>query len=159
MKFPCGKVGRQMLEFYEAPFRPPLRAFAALVFPWRCDELLICNIEDRGWCIPSGRVEPHEDSQTAGRREAQEEAGAVLGPLIYIGAYKIKERTEVRWAEAYTAEVLSLTDLDPQFESTGRQFVKREDLEEIYYCWNELTEMVFDHSKARLERHQSLFCD
>ena len=66
-KFPCGQYGRQKLEFYPAPFRSPLRAFAALVFPWHEEQVLLCNICDRGWCIPSGRVEPNESSlATAG---------------------------------------------------------------------------------------------
>ena len=33
-KFPVGPYGRQRLQFYPAPFRAPLRAFAGLVFPW-----------------------------------------------------------------------------------------------------------------------------
>ena len=49
------------MEFFPAPYHAPLRAFAALVFPWHGDKILLCDIEDRGWCIPSGRVEPFED--------------------------------------------------------------------------------------------------
>ena len=61
-RFPPGTYGRQRLQFFPAPFQAPLRAFAVLVFPWQDDRVLICDIEDRGWCIPSGRVEAEETS-------------------------------------------------------------------------------------------------
>lgn len=153
MKFPCGRAGRQQLEFYPAPYRAPLRAFAALVFPWQGEEVLLCDIEDRGWCIPSGRVEPLETSIEAAKREAQEEAGALLEDVIYIGCYKIRERAEIKWADVYAARVGGLVDLDPQFESSDRKFVSLDELPEIYYVWNELTQMVFVHAQSTLNRH------
>lgn len=154
-RFPCGQYGKQRLEFFPAPFRAPLRAFAALVFPWKDEEVLVCNIEDRGWCIPSGRVEPSESSLDAAIREAREEAGAILKEIHYIGCYKISQRGEVRWADVYAANVEGLTDLDPQFESIGRQFLTIDKLPEIYHLWNELTEAVFHQSKRVLTRHES----
>ena len=69
-KFSAGKYGRQRLEFFPAPFRAPLRSFAALVFPWEGEQVLLCDIENRGWSIPSGRVEPDESSSEAACREA-----------------------------------------------------------------------------------------
>lgn len=153
MRFPCGRSGRQTLQFYPAPFRAPLRAFASLVFPWRGHEVLICEIEDRGWCIPSGRVEPDESSLDAAKREAIEEAGALLDDVIYIGCYRISERSEVRWADVYAARVGGLVELDPAFESTGRCFVTLDELPQLYYHWNDLTEAVFHHSQWSLVRH------
>jgi 8-oxo-dGTP diphosphatase len=155
-KFPCGQYGKQRLEFHPAPFRAPLRAFASLVFPWKGCEVLVCNIEDRGWCIPSGRVEPDESSFDAAVREAKEEAGADLKEMHYIGCYRVTQRDEVRWVDVYTANVEGLTDLDPQFESIGRKFVTMEELPEIYHLWNPLTEAVFLQSKCVLDRHESM---
>jgi 8-oxo-dGTP diphosphatase len=153
VKFPSGKYGRQTLQFFPAPFRAPLRAFAALVFPWCGDDVLICNIEDRGWCVPSGRVEPEESSLEAAAREAREEAGAILQDLLYLGCYRITERNEVRWADIYTARVKQLVDIPEEFESIGRQYVSVEQLPDIYHLWNPLTAAVFDHAKAVMERH------
>ena len=155
-KFPCGKFGSQNLEFHPAPFRAPLRAFAALVFPWKNDEVLICDIEDRGWCIPSGRVEPEETSCEAAIREAQEEAGADLKEVHYIGCYRVTQRGDVRWIDVYAANVSGLNDLDPQFESLDRKFVSLADLPETYHLWNPLIEAVFKHSKKVLERHEKI---
>ncbi len=146
-RFPSGEYGRQRLQFFPAPFRAPLRAFASLVFPWHEGRVLLCNIEDRGWCIPSGRVEPEEDSVQAGRREAQEEAGVQLDCMLYIGCYRIAERSDVRWADCYTAMVSHFGEITMREESLGVKLVDVCELPEIYHLWNPLTEMVFQHAR------------
>ena len=146
------------MRFYPAPFRAPLRAFAGLVFPWRNGEVLVCDIVGRGWCIPSGRVEPTEESADAVRREALEEAGAVLSDVQYIGCYQITERNEVRWADCYAAHVADLVEIQVVEESTERRFMSQEDLPHHYHVWNELTDLVFQHSREvveRLDKHRS----
>ncbi|MFY9234705.1 MAG: NUDIX domain-containing protein [Fimbriimonadaceae bacterium] len=154
--YPTGKYGRQTLQFFPAPFRAPLRAFAALVFPWQEDEVLICNIDGRGWCIPSGRVEPGESSAEAALREAVEEGGALLSGLQYIGCYKISERREVRWADCYAAWVSELIDIGITAESLGRKFMRIDELETCYHVWNPLTELVFCHSHEVLRRGKQI---
>lgn len=154
-KFPAGPFGRQRLQFYPAPFRAPLRAFAGLVFPWMDGKVLICNIEDRGWCIPSGRVEPHETSLEAVLREAVEEGGAELEDVQYIGCYQISERQEVRWADVYAARVARLVEITMTEESLGRQLVTLEELPSLYHLWTPLTEMVFQHAREIVERSES----
>ncbi|MCC6404015.1 MAG: NUDIX domain-containing protein [Fimbriimonadaceae bacterium] len=153
MRFPAGKYGHQKLAFHPAPFRAPFRAFAALVFPWSEDQVLLCNIEDRGWCIPSGRVEPDESSIEAAAREAREEAGAVLSDILYLGCYRISSKGEVRYADLYTALVVELHDIPPEFESKGRQFVTLGELPGIYHLWNPLTKALFEHSFECMSRH------
>ncbi len=153
---PTGRYKRQTLTFYAAPFRAPLRAFAVLVFPWRGDEVLVCEIADRGWCVPSGRVEPRETSAEAARRETLEEAGAVLGDLHYFGCYQIRERQEIRWADLYTAEVEDLVPIQASEESSDRRFVTPEDLPALYHVWNPLTEEVFTASHDAILRARKL---
>lgn len=145
-RFPVGQYGRQKLQFYPAPFRAPLRAFAGLVFPWDGEKVLVCDIDGRGWCIPSGRVEPMETSLEAVHREAQEEAGAILADVQYIGCYHISERNEVRWADCFTARVDRLVEIGMQEESKGRKLCTLEELPAIYHLWNPLTLMVFEHA-------------
>lgn len=151
-QFPSGKYRRQTLTFFPAPFRPPLRAFAVLVFPWQQDKVLLCEIADRGWCVPSGRVEPRESSMEAGRRETIEESGAILGDMHYVGCYQIRERREVRWAELFAAEVEALGEIQARNESKGRRFVTAAELPEIYHVWNPLTQLVFEHAYAAIQR-------
>ncbi len=145
-KFSCGKYGKQRLEFFPAPYQAPLRSFAALVFCWHKEQVLLCNIEDRGWCIPSGRVEPFEASIDAARREAIEEAGAHLRHLQYLGCYRVTERQEVRWADVFVAEIDGLGEITCPEESLGRQLVNPDTLPEIYHLWTDLTSQIFDYS-------------
>ena len=114
--------------------------------------MLLCEIEGRGWTVPSGRVEPDECSSDAAAREAAEEAGARLADLQYIGSYRIVEKGAVRWADCFTARVVDLQEITAKAESKGRQFVRAEDLPGVYHVWNELFEQVFAHSKEVLER-------
>lgn len=151
-KFPSGTYGRQTLQFFAAPYKAPLRAFAALVFPWQGEHVLLCNIGDRGWCIPSGRVEPFETSLEAVKREAKEEAGAEIGCVQYIGCYKICEKGEVRWADVYVARVIALGEISMPEESLGRQLVTMEQLPDIYYDWTDLTRCVFAHAQEIMLR-------
>jgi 8-oxo-dGTP diphosphatase len=153
--FPAGKYGRQILRFYPAPFKSPLRAFAVLAFPWRDKEVLLCDIAGRGWCVPSGRVEPEESSYEAVVRETLEEAGASLGDIQYIGCYQITEKSEVRWADCFTGHVASLGEITACAESKGRRFVQRAELPGLYHLWNELTEKVFEHSLEVLRRSEA----
>lgn len=153
--FPCGKYGRQTLRFFPAPFKAPLRAFAALVFAWRDEEVLVADISGRGWCIPSGRVEPSESSEEAVRREALEEAGAVLKDIQYIGCYQISERSTVRWADCFVAHVEDLMEIQSVGESKGRRFASLNELPEIYHLWNELTSEVFEHSRKVVRRAEA----
>ena len=145
-RYPSGTYGRQRLEFHPAPFRAPLRAFAGLVFAWSDDKVLVCDIDGRGWCIPSGRVEPYETSLEAVRREALEEGGALLECIQYLGCYRISEKREVRWADCYAAKVNELVEITRQDESFGRKLVTLEELPAIYHLWNPLTEMLFQQS-------------
>jgi 8-oxo-dGTP diphosphatase len=151
-RFPPGTYGRQKLEFYAAPFRAPLRAFAGLVFAWQGEKVLICEIGDRGWSIPSGRVEPNENSAEAVVREALEEAGAKLCSLQYIGCYRISERREVRWADCYAACVKELIEFQKTEESLDRKLASLDELPNVYHLWTPLTKAVFEHSYEIIRR-------
>lgn len=155
-KFPCGRYGRQRLEFFPAPYKAQLRAFASLVFCWQDEKVLLCHIGDRGWCIPSGRVEPFETSVEAAKREAVEEAGALLRQIQYIGCYRVSERQEIRWADVFVAEVGGLCEIGCPEESLGRQLVRPDELPEIYYLWNDLTSELFDYSFEVVTRLRSV---
>lgn len=123
-----------------------------MVFPYQDGRVLVCDIEDRGWCIPSGRVEPNETSLQAAIREAEEEGGIRLGVVQYIGCYRITEKNETRWADVYVATIAEVVEITMREESLDRQLVTFEELPHLYHLWNELTEMVFHHSREIIER-------
>jgi 8-oxo-dGTP diphosphatase len=157
-RFPSGTFGRQRLQFFPAPFKAPLRTFAVLVFAWQEDRVVICDIEDRGWCIPSGRVEPDETALEAAHREAMEEGGVELERLQYIGCYQISERREVRWADCFAALVKNVGEISMKEESRGMKLVVIEELPAIYHMWNPLTEAVFQFSREVVLRLSDRRC-
>ncbi len=151
-KFPTGKWLDNRLEFVAAPCRPPFRPFAAMIFLWKDEKALLCNICDRGWTIPSGRVEAGEEGINAALREAHEEAGATARNVRYLGCYRISDPRNVRWAEVYVGEVDRLSPIPVESESNGRQLVSREDLPTVYHAWSDLFECMFDYSLEVLKR-------
>ncbi|MHB8636506.1 MAG: NUDIX domain-containing protein [Fimbriimonadaceae bacterium] len=155
-RFPIGEYGRHRLEFFAAPYKAPLRAFAALVFPWVEARVVVCDIVGRGWCIPSGRVEPGETSIDAIRREAFEEAGIELGRVYYIGCYRVSAGPDIRWADCFTARVKSLGEILMPNESRGRRIVAVDELPAMYYLWNDLTVKVFGYAYEVLVRSEAV---
>jgi 8-oxo-dGTP diphosphatase len=129
-----------------------------MVFPWHDGQVLLANIEGRGWCIPAGRVDPEETSIQAARREAIEEAGALLDDLHYIGCYQMAARLDIRWVDCFVACVRELVEIGMPEESLGREYYDLAELPEIYHLWNPLTEQVFLHSRDVLDRHLKHRC-
>src|SRR5579875_2774870 len=56
------------------------RLWAVLGFVFYGDKIVLADIEGRGWCIPSGRIEAGETIDEAIERECFEETGARLHP-------------------------------------------------------------------------------
>ena len=142
------------MEFHPAPFHAPLRAFAVLAFGWKEGQVLVCDIKDRGWCVPSGRVEPGESSMDAARREAMEEGGAEFDSLHYIGCYKIIDRRDERWVDCFVGRITALVDLIEGGEAKERRLVDVGELRSLYHLWNPLTELVFRHAVEVLGRNE-----
>ena len=113
---------------------------------------MICEIPGRGWCVPSGRVEPDEEAAQAAEREAFEEGGAEIENVRYLGCYRITGRGNTRWAEAFSARITRLVGIPGGSESTGRKLVEICELPEMYHFWDRLAEVVFRHAKEIAER-------
>ena len=149
--FPSARHGEQTFEFFPTPFKAPERAFATLVFSWTEDgRVALADIAGRGWCIPSGRVEAGETSSEAARREAREEAGAVLGTLDPLGCYRITKGPEVRWADVFVADAIRFAAIEMPEESRGVRLATLDELPAIYYVWDALMERVFLYSREAL---------
>jgi len=123
----------------------PLDAPAVLVFAFHGDKTVLADIQGRGWCVPSGRIESGETAEEAARREAWEEAGIVLDRLAPFGAtIEVKDEQPDRvLAVAFVGKVAQFTDFAPTVESHGRRLVTQPELSECYYLWDRLTEAVF----------------
>jgi len=154
-EFPIVTWGRSQATY--VPFGAPLPAgsprTAVLVFAWHEGRCVLADIAGRGWCIPSGRIEPGETPEQTARREAQEEAGLTLGPLTCIG-HTLLTHTETGHTEtvpAFAAPVLRFDPLPEGFESGGIRLVDRSELPDCYFLWDPLIAAVFDHAFERMK--------
>ena len=121
---------------------------AVLIFPFYGDKVILAEIRTRGWCIPSGHVEPGEDFEMAARREAWEEAGLTLSRVSYLGYFVLthEETGAVRYAPTFIGEVQGIAEVPGGTESDGMQMVNVEDVAACYFAWDDLLASVFTYA-------------
>jgi 8-oxo-dGTP diphosphatase len=118
--------------------------YAAVVFACMEGQLVLADIEGRGWCIPGGRLEPGETAEAAARREAYEEAGLTLGPLRLLGHYLLQDASgNQQLVPTYVAAVTDRAQ-PPESESRGVSVIDWEELPTCYYRWDALLAAVCD---------------
>ena len=148
IEFPEATIGTQTFRFHADRTSSPEAPYAVLVFGWDGNQVLVANIVGRGWCIPSGRVEPGETPVQAAIRESREEAGAELSEIVPIGCYEIWDGEITRWADCFNAQVTNFTEITVPNESLGIMMLSLENLPDVYYAWNPLMEAVFKHAAS-----------
>ena len=108
------------------------------------DGFVLANIAGRGWCTPSGRLEPGETPMEAAVRETFEEAGCRLLGARLIGHYLIQYDDG---SSARLPTFAGSTDGPGQIpngsESLGARLVHPDDLPRLYYRWDSLLQAVF----------------
>lgn len=132
----------QPLRFEFELSSTPTHALAAIIDQ---DRLLLANIPNRGWCCPSGKIEPGESPEQAAIREAYEETGATIEIVRRLGAFTLPNVA----MPAFLARCLTLVDLPPSSESTDRKWIDRSELPTVYCDWNPLFQRFFDYAFER----------
>lgn len=119
---------------------------------------LLAHIRGRGYCVPSGRIEPGEAPAAAARREAYEESGAVLNHLHLLGHYLLEPCSVAEpkpcSAPVFLAQAARLEPLSPDSESQGVRWAHLQEMPALYYDWSPLIEAVFRYAE---ERRQALW--
>jgi 8-oxo-dGTP diphosphatase len=124
---------------------------AVVVLAHQDGRFVLADIPDRGWCVPSGRIEPGETPLEAAVRETHEEVGAELVGVRPLGHYVlVDEAGHSRYVPAYVGRVSSLADLPPGTESRGVSLATLEELPGCYWMWDALLEAVFHYAAASL---------
>lgn len=114
---------------------------------------LLADIRGRGYCAPSGRIEPNEMPDAAAYREAREESGAILKALHYLGSYRLEPCSEQEplpcSAPVFLARAERVEPLHARSESLGIRWATIAELPAIYYDWSPLIEAVFRYAEER----------
>ena len=140
----------------ELPSDSQGRLYAALVFVFYGDKIALADIAGRGFCIPSGRIEPGETLDAAAEREVWEETGGRLAPdrRRLIGCYRLLSRGganpgQVRWCPVFVAEALGFEPIPAGSESNGLFLAAIEDVADLYFTWDALMAAVFCYAEAK----------
>jgi 8-oxo-dGTP diphosphatase len=127
----------------------PEAATFVIGFIYEQDRFLVADIRGRGWCVPSGRVEPGEPAVDAMRRELWEETGATAGDLTEIGHYEIGERADRAYTVAFVGALLEQGALPAGSESRATALMSIDELRTHYFEWSPLFEDVFVYALSR----------
>lgn len=145
--FPLGHWDGRPLRFVASlPAQAPEADFV-LVFAWQGNSVLLAKIASRGWCVPSGKVEPGESAEAAAIRELQEETGAEATSCVRIGRFLVEDGAGTKTGDAFVANGIKLGMIPAGSESQAVKFVDLADLPNEYFEWNDLFAATFAYSR------------
>ncbi|MFD0959416.1 NUDIX domain-containing protein [Paenibacillus chungangensis] len=117
----------------------------SFVLAFQEDTLLLTNLNERGWDIPGGHIEPGENPEEAMRRELYEETGALIASPQLLGYELIRlfhkpEKYKYPYPDSYMvfycAKIERLDDFHGTSEAKGRGLFKREDACKVRWVQN-----------------------
>jgi 8-oxo-dGTP pyrophosphatase MutT (NUDIX family) len=152
--FPSVRWWDDYLVTFEPALDPiePEQIGAVVVFV-RCEGEFVLGKVPRGWCTPSGRLEPGEAPLEAAVREVQEEIGATLENPRLIGRYLLKRRDgTTRIVPTYVGTTRAYGNIPPGSESQGAQRFSRAQIPAVYWHWDDLLERMFEYAERELDR-------
>ncbi len=141
---PAGTFQGQPLTFIPAPGKAPTRPTYSLIIPIHEQGFLLSHTPERGYVVPSGRIEALETSLETAIRELDEEAAARVEDPAYLGYFTIQNPKGEQYADLYAARVIELLNPEPGSEAEGRRIVPRDELPAVYAEWNDLLAALFD---------------
>lgn len=83
------------------------------------DKWLLTKHRSRGLEFPGGKVEEGESLEEAARREVNEETGANLGELYYIGEYQVQDGEDSFVKAIFFGVVKEIEDKEDYLETKG----------------------------------------
>lgn len=123
-------------------------------FCFHGDQLLLVDVNQRGWDFPGGHIESGERPEDCFKREALEE-GYVEGECELLGHIIVDHHENPLWTESspypkigyqlfYKMSITNLLPFEGKFESAQRMFVNPNDIASYYHKWNILYKEIVD---------------
>lgn len=109
--------GRVTVSFQKDSFAQ--KACHVLVICRFYDQWLLTKHKERGWEFPGGKKEGNETLEEAAKREVEEETGARLKSLQYIGEYEVDSGEKSFVKAIFYAEAENLLPKEDYFETNG----------------------------------------
>ena len=123
-----------------------------VVFVWTPGGFALGKIRGRGWCTPSGRVEPGESHLQAAIRETREETGIELQDARPLGCFRFtRADSSEQYIPAYLGTAESIGE-PAGIDSAGAAIVSVKDLPTSYYRWDPLLSAVFNYARSVARR-------
>jgi 8-oxo-dGTP pyrophosphatase MutT (NUDIX family) len=128
-----------------APDQPDA-PWAVVVFVTAGDRFLIAHVP-RGWCTPSGHVEPGEAADHAAARETLEETGATVTHLRRIGTFVTMTASgSTEHAAVYHGCLHTRGAIPNGSESDGAELFALDEVSRHYWRWDALMERMFQYA-------------
>lgn len=123
-------------------------------FCFQGDQLLLVDLNHRGWDFPGGHIEAGENPEDCFKREAMEE-GYIEGNCRLLGCITVDHCENILWNKEsgypklgyqvfYQMDIEQIHPFQAEFESERRIFIKPEQVAEYYHDWNELYQKILD---------------